>query len=33
VLDKLKGRGYVITDEDLAFVSPLLWKHANPLGR
>lgn len=33
VLERLKARGHVITDEDLALVSPLLWKHVNPLGR
>lgn len=33
VLDRLRARGHVITDEDLALVSPLLWKHANPFGR
>jgi hypothetical protein len=33
VLERLKARGHVITDEDLALVSPLLWKHVNLLGR
>jgi TnpA family transposase len=33
VLDRLTRRGHVITDEDLAMVSPLLWKHVNPFGR
>jgi len=33
VLQRLKTRGHVITDEDLALVSPLLWKHVNPFGR
>ncbi len=33
VLDRLKARGHVITDDDLALVSPLLWKHVNLLGR
>jgi TnpA family transposase len=32
VLERLKARGHVITDEDLALVSPLLWKHVNLLG-
>lgn len=33
VLERLKIRGHIITDEDLALVSPLLWKHVNPFGR
>ena len=33
VLDRLRPRGHDITDEDLALVTPLLWKHANPFGR
>ncbi|MGH9549905.1 MAG: Tn3 family transposase [Terriglobales bacterium] len=32
MLDKLKARGHTLTDEDLAMVSPLLWKHVNPFG-
>lgn len=32
VLNKLKARGHAFTDEDLAMVSPLLWKHVNPFG-
>lgn len=32
VLERLKSRGHTITDEDLVLVSPLLWKHTNPLG-
>lgn len=33
VLDRLKARGHAFTDEDLAMVSPLLWKHVNLLGQ
>ena len=32
VLDRLKARGHGFSDEDLAMVSPLLWKHVNPFG-
>lgn len=32
VLERLKWRGHAFTDEDLALVSPLLWKHVNPFG-
>lgn len=32
VLERLKLRGHAFTDEDLAMVSPLLWKHVNPFG-
>jgi len=33
VLERLKARGRIITDEELALVSPLLWMHVNPFGR
>jgi len=32
-IERLKTRGIPITDEDLAFMTPLLWKHVNTLGR
>lgn len=32
VLERLRLRGHVLSDEDLALVSPLLWKHVNPFG-
>lgn len=32
VLDRLRAKGHVITDEDLALMSPLLWANVNPLG-
>jgi TnpA family transposase len=31
-IERLRARGHVFTDEDLAMVSPLLWKHVNPFG-
>lgn len=33
VLERLKTRGRIITDEELSLVSPLLWMHVNPFGR
>jgi TnpA family transposase len=32
-LERLRAKGHVITDEDLALVGPLLWKNVNQLGR
>ncbi len=32
-LERLKNRGRIITDDELALVSPLLWMHVNPFGR
>ena len=31
-LDKLRAKGHVFTDEDLALMGPLLWANVNPLG-
>ncbi len=33
VLQRLRDRGRFISDEELALISPLLWKHVNPFGR
>ncbi len=33
VLERLKNRGRIICDEELALISPLLWMHVNPFGR
>lgn len=32
VLERLRNRGHIINDEDLALISPLLWKHVNAFG-
>lgn len=32
-LERLRAKGHVITDEDLALIGPLLWKNVNQLGR
>jgi TnpA family transposase len=32
-LERLKNRGRIISDEELALISPLLWMHVNPFGR
>jgi len=31
-IDRLRAKGHVITDDDMALVGPLLWANVNPLG-